>query len=341
MTELAVVIPAYKDTYFRLALQSLADQTDKRFKVYIGDDASPFNLKPIADSFANQLDISYTRFNNNIGAEKLVDQWKRCIALTKNEKWLWLFSDDDIADITCVENFLHIVSVNIDQFDVYRYNTSVIDKNGKWVVNTPVGPMIESSEEMAYHLLLGKRGNSMPDHIFSRQVYDKNAGFVNTDFAQAADWATSILFSREKGICIIPDARLFWRNSGENITSVAYHKKSVMMRGHLQFIKWLLVHFDYLKEGKHRISYPILKNAARINLRTVIINHYKGVTLKQATGLVKFLKIEFGLAPDEILSDLYLIKKHTLPPYFRTLFAIRRFLLKIIKGVFQHNHTNI
>lgn len=41
---LAIVIPYYKITFFEDTLESLAHQTDKRFKVYIGDDASPKNL---------------------------------------------------------------------------------------------------------------------------------------------------------------------------------------------------------------------------------------------------------------------------------------------------------
>jgi hypothetical protein len=38
---LAIIIPYYKLCFFEENLQSLAAQTDKRFKVYIGDDASP------------------------------------------------------------------------------------------------------------------------------------------------------------------------------------------------------------------------------------------------------------------------------------------------------------
>jgi hypothetical protein len=36
---LAIVIPYYKRTFFEETLQSLAKQTDKRFVVYVGDDA--------------------------------------------------------------------------------------------------------------------------------------------------------------------------------------------------------------------------------------------------------------------------------------------------------------
>jgi hypothetical protein len=34
---LAIVIPYYKRTFFEETLQSLANQTDKRFQVFIGD----------------------------------------------------------------------------------------------------------------------------------------------------------------------------------------------------------------------------------------------------------------------------------------------------------------
>lgn len=37
---LAIVIPYYKINYFEETLKSLSNQTDKKFKVYIGNDAS-------------------------------------------------------------------------------------------------------------------------------------------------------------------------------------------------------------------------------------------------------------------------------------------------------------
>jgi glycosyltransferase involved in cell wall biosynthesis len=38
--KLTIVIPYYKSTLFEKTLQSLANQTNKIFTVYIGDDAS-------------------------------------------------------------------------------------------------------------------------------------------------------------------------------------------------------------------------------------------------------------------------------------------------------------
>src|SRR5690349_7148370 len=105
MKPLAVIIPAYKLAFFDKALSSLAYQTNKNFTVYIGDDCSPEDLEEITEKYKSQLDIHYTRFKNNIGAKYLVYHWNRCIQLTRGEPWLWLFSDDDIADANCVETF--------------------------------------------------------------------------------------------------------------------------------------------------------------------------------------------------------------------------------------------
>lgn len=38
---LAKIVPYYKLCFFEETLQSLSNKTDKGFKVYIGDDASP------------------------------------------------------------------------------------------------------------------------------------------------------------------------------------------------------------------------------------------------------------------------------------------------------------
>ena len=52
---LAIIIPAYKAEYLEQTLKSIAGQSDKRFKVYIGDDCSPYRLKNIIEKLQKQL----------------------------------------------------------------------------------------------------------------------------------------------------------------------------------------------------------------------------------------------------------------------------------------------
>jgi glycosyltransferase involved in cell wall biosynthesis len=305
--ELAIIIPAYKIDFFETMLNSLAGQTCKDFNVYIGDDCSPFDLKEIVDRYCDTLNVSYTRFDNNIGSKNLVKQWERSIALSNNEKWIWLFSDDDIADLTCVENFIKIAAQNKGRFDIYRFNTVVINEKGEVTRKLAVGPAEETSEEMAYNLLMDKRGNAMQDHIFSRQVYNNMGGLVFTDYAQGADWATSILFSQKKGIAIIPDSKVYWRLSTLNISGSGMLQKNKMFQGHLQFITWIMNHFKYLKSFGSPISYDMIRAGAKFNLINVVIYHYKGLTFGNMLKIIPFMRKELNASLYQIVYDLHSI----------------------------------
>lgn len=60
--KIAIVIPAYKCRFLRQTLDSIVVQTCRSFTVYIGDDASPQNLKEIVSDYADKMNIVYRRF---------------------------------------------------------------------------------------------------------------------------------------------------------------------------------------------------------------------------------------------------------------------------------------
>ena len=51
---LAIVIPYYKINYFAETLESLAKQTDHRFHVYIGDDASLHSAEELLKNYEDK-----------------------------------------------------------------------------------------------------------------------------------------------------------------------------------------------------------------------------------------------------------------------------------------------
>lgn len=55
--KIAIVIPAYKCRFLRQTLDSIVVQTCRSFTVYIGDDASPQNLKEIVSDYADKMNI--------------------------------------------------------------------------------------------------------------------------------------------------------------------------------------------------------------------------------------------------------------------------------------------
>jgi glycosyltransferase involved in cell wall biosynthesis len=235
---LAIVIPAYKAEFFRQTLESIANQTCKDFVLYIGDDASPNHLWDIVKDFKGQIDIRYKRFEENLGGTDLIAQWERCINLSKQEEWIWLFSDDDIMDKNCVERFYATIDQTHKSSDVYRFNTARVGKENEILTPTENHPIIESGLDFLKRKIGFKTESYAVEYIFSRSVYEK-FGFVNFPAAWASDDATWAFWGQEKGIRLIRGATVFWRFSGINISSsgnktVAKKKLEAIV----QFITW-------------------------------------------------------------------------------------------------------
>lgn len=146
---LAIILPAYKSKFLRRTLLSIESQTETNFIVYLCDDASPEPLKEISKKSAlypNQL--IYHRFPENMGSQSLVSHWERCISLSK-EPWIWLFSDDDLMDPTCVEGFYKALHKTDSKYDLYRFNTKIIDECDQIIGINPPHPEFGSGMNLS------------------------------------------------------------------------------------------------------------------------------------------------------------------------------------------------
>jgi hypothetical protein len=83
---LAIIIPAWKGRFLGKAVASIAAQTDRRFTLYVCDDASPDQIEAIAREAAGDLPFVFHRFPENLGGSDLVSHWERCIALRKDQQ---------------------------------------------------------------------------------------------------------------------------------------------------------------------------------------------------------------------------------------------------------------
>jgi glycosyltransferase involved in cell wall biosynthesis len=217
---LAIVIPAYKNTFFRETLLSLSRQTNKNFNVYIGDDASPQNLITIVEEFKDTLSLVYKRFEKNLGAKDLVSHWERCIALSKEEEWIWLFSDDDLMAEDCVELFYHTLETTNHE-TLLHFNVEVIDKKGQSYMSCLPFPSTMSAVDFFEKKIKGSIRSFVVEYIFKKELYLKEKGFQHFDLAWCTDDATWIKYSSIGGIStIVEEPKIKWRYSGENISSV-------------------------------------------------------------------------------------------------------------------------
>ena len=221
-SKLAIIIPAYKETFLERTLLSIAKQTNKNFTVYIGDDCSPFDLFKIVKKFKNEVEIKYVRFDENLGGKDLVRQWSRCIELSENEEWIWLFSDDDEMEANCVEVFFKVLE-QYEKNELFHFNLEVINENQEVLNENLEFSTKISSKEFFYLKSRGKIKSYVVEYIFSRKVYEKLGGFVNFDLAWFTDDATWIKFGYDHNIISIPDGKVLWRRSSENISPKKDH----------------------------------------------------------------------------------------------------------------------
>ncbi|WP_083932905.1 glycosyltransferase family 2 protein [Gillisia sp. CAL575] len=216
---LAIVIPYFKLEFFEECLSSLAAQTNKNFKVYIGNDASPDNPKPLLENFNNRFVFEYKEFSENLGNTSLVSQWHRCIEMVADENWILILGDDDVLGKNVVESFYkNLEEVEGKCIQVIRYSSQVIDANSKNISGVHKHPEIESSQEFLKRKLKGSTRSSLSEYCFKKNSI-LEIKFKEFPLAWYSDLLAVLEVSNFQRIFSINQAIVYFRLSGNNITS--------------------------------------------------------------------------------------------------------------------------
>lgn len=240
MKQLAVVIPAYKSEFFEKTLASFCAQTRKDFTLYVGIDASKDDFESIISQYQNKIEIVFRRFDNNLGATDLVGQWHRCIELTRQEPWIWLFSDDDYVDPTCVQSFYDAIEDKQKPLsDIYHFNVKIINSLDHVVSEPKEYPESITAESFYIKKGIAKLDSFVVEYIFSREVFQKVDGFVKFDLAWGSDIATWVKMGNSYGIRTISGPYVYWRQSNINITpNRNYEMVKNKLRIHIENLAW-------------------------------------------------------------------------------------------------------
>lgn len=243
MNKLAIIIPAYKATFLPAALDSIAAQTSQDFTLYVGDDCSPEPIGSIVEQYKDKIELVYRRFNTNLGGKDLVAQWERCIAMSQNEPYIWLFSDDDVMEPNCVEALLKQIGETKGAYDLYHFDVNEINDEGRVTKFLPEYPQVLGAYDFYRGKTSGRYRSYVVENVFSRRVYEQSGGFKNLDLAWGSDVATWCIFCGHKGMYKVPGAKVCWRRSAENITpntsgSIAERK----MTANCKLLAWA---YDY------------------------------------------------------------------------------------------------
>lgn len=236
---LAIVLPAYKSEFLEETLQSIRDQSDQRFTLYIFDDASPNRIEEIIDQTSFETNVIFKRFESNLGGKSLTKQWERCIKETGNEEWIWLFSDDDIMTPDCVESFYKSLEKK-PGFSAYRFKTKKVSATGELIRENQFPDIFDGAEFLNKKLSYAEE-SYIVEYIFSRQAYQDIDGFPDLPLAWTADDLFCLKLAEHGQICSIDGGCVQWRYSDSNISgsSDRNHAK-IKLRAAAEFVDWIL-----------------------------------------------------------------------------------------------------
>lgn len=252
MQPLAIVIPAYKASFLDDTLRSIAAQTRQDFVVYVGDDASPFDLAGICARWAGRIDLRFERFDKNLGAHDLVAQWSRCVELG-TEPWVWLFGDDDVMPPNAVELLLGAIGRSHSQQGVLHFNVDRIDGDGRLLQSEPEFPEFLSARQFALRRMRFELASYAPEYAFARSAYIDAGGFQPFPRAWCSDDATWMKLAGPRGIRTIPGAKVQWRSSGQNISSSHTNDAQEKAEALALFLSWF---DDFLRHNPVRPGEP-------------------------------------------------------------------------------------
>jgi glycosyltransferase involved in cell wall biosynthesis len=210
---LAIVIPYYKKQFFEKTLQSLANQTDQRFKVYVGDDGSLESCNDLIDIYSTKMSLSYFRFDENVGGKSLVNHWKRCLHLVEDESWVMFLGDDDVLGDNVVEAFYTFIAKDYNDINVVRYATKKINYDDKMITDAYHFDTIESSKE----ILFNNKRSSLSEFIFNKEKLIKT-GFVDFHLAWMSDIMLVLEVSNFDNIYTANEALVYVRVSDLSIS---------------------------------------------------------------------------------------------------------------------------
>lgn len=227
-SELAIVIPAYKGDFLEETLESVFAQTDTGYHVYVFNDASADErIETIVQSFDSQPNLTYVRFDANMGQKSLPEQWNRCIRHIGNERWVWLFSDDDVMDSDCVENFRKAVKTYPNS-QLFRFNTVKFRDDVLLRRNELPSPI--SLEPWLVGKLSYRFESYVVEYIFERSLYDLIGGFPDFPLGWCADDWFWIQAMQHTNLITVPDSLVYWRYSDSNISGTANDTRAAYLK---------------------------------------------------------------------------------------------------------------
>jgi hypothetical protein len=330
---LAIVIPYYNIDYFDKTMFSLASQTDKRFKVYIGNNNSPNDPENILENYRDKLDMIYNEFNNERNPVTLSEQFLQCVSMISNEEWFMILGDDDILEPNVVSDFYrHLPQINKNQINVVKYSTILINTYDDLISTVYKHNQIQKSTDLYIRKITNRSRSSLSEHIFrTEQFLEYKIPYF--PLAWHTDDMMVLLYSKFDRIYCISDSVVAIRISGKNISS--WGNKNIKDKTEASVLFYSKLIINYNKKFSFEDLKILYKHLVYHMLNTYNSNDFckkikKGIKLfgiEYINSIILDIKypVKFNVANDEIKTfadDFYIntfcfyINKNNCREYF-------------------------
>jgi|GEM_PF-1401574 len=211
MHKLAIIIPYFKMDHLETTLRSLRDQSDQRFTLYVGNDASPDDPLPLLDRYFDRNDYHYFAYEDNLGSRNLALQWARILVNVK-EAWFQILGDDDFLSPNLVEAFYkNLPCVGLDRHAM-KIQSVLCDGEGR--IRKQLQGRLKTGELDVVDFTIGKIGgrysSSLSEHLFRTDIY-RWIGFPKYELAWHTDDMLLLQVCDYKKCWFIAEATVFVR----------------------------------------------------------------------------------------------------------------------------------
>lgn len=217
------LLPAYKATYLREAIQSIVEQTIDDWQLIVSDDCSPEDILSVVHQFDDKR-IVYRRNEQNIGGRNLVEHWNLLLDLCDTEYCI-MASDDDVYVPTFLEEIDKLAN-KYTHCNLFHARAHCIDAKGEIFKSDALYEefvcQLDYLEQLDYYNHI----ECMANYVFRTRPLKDAGGFVDFPLAWGSDMATCNMLAKN-GVANTKDILFSFRMSGLNISSQPISNKSI------------------------------------------------------------------------------------------------------------------
>ena len=209
-------IPAFKSAFIKECIDSILTQTYPEFELIIINDASPDPIDEIIRSYSDGR-IQYLKNEKNIGAEKVVLNWNKCLAQAKGDYFI-LMGDDDKLEPNYLEEFDKLIK-KYPELDIFHCRSYIINSNSEIIALTPSWPEYENIYDNIWHRVKGYRSQYISDFVYNTEILKNKGGFYYLPLAWGSDDISAYIQMNSKGVAHTNRCLLNYRNSPITISN--------------------------------------------------------------------------------------------------------------------------